>query len=237
MEGLGINGGAFIVSAICFLILFAIGLKFWPNLIRALMAMQAKIQKIHEDAAVAAQARANAEEDAEKIRQQARQEANHILEDTKGKAEVITTQMITEAQNQATAIRKQNEEDCRKQLEQVLLEARQDITNLAIAAAERVITDRLSDHRKDQLLIHDFFTHVPDEAHDLGTGVTVISAIPLLPAEQAEIEECIGAVQPTFVVDPSILGGLIVNYSNGKVKTIDGSVRTKLNLLRTSILQ
>ena len=237
MNGIGLDGGQFFIYLICLLIIVAFGWSQWGKLLDALEARRTAIRKTHENAAAAEEQLANAQRDSEQLVKEARKEAGKIAEDAQTKADQQTTQIIDDAKKQAQGIVDKAREDAKNQLDDVLAEARFHITELSIAAAEKLIGDTLNQDQS-RMLINDFFAHVPEGVHDLGEGVTVTSAVPLSENEKADIERCIGAVNVVFNVNPSILGGIIITYNNGRsVNSIDGSMATKLAALKSSMLR
>lgn len=75
---------------------------------------------------------------------------------------------------------------------------------------------------------------------DRASGVVraeVITAVPVSSAEAERIKSTLsdrlgGAVETTVAQDPSILGGLVIRVGD---RVIDGSVRTRLQQLRTAL--
>jgi F0F1-type ATP synthase delta subunit len=60
----------------------------------------------------------------------------------------------------------------------------------------------------------------------------VVSAMPLSDDEQARAKKEIGADDVTFVVNPAILGGLIIRSGD---RVVDGSVRSGLSDLASRL--
>lgn len=232
MEGIGIDGGTLIVYTICFLIIAVAGYFVWPKLMKALAAKREQIKKTHEDAEAAQKTRENANKDADEFMKLKHQEANKLVDDAKNKAEEVAAGIIAKANTDAAKIKSDAQTEAKEKLDSVLSEARQDIINLSLAAAEQFIGDYYSDPQKSHALIADFFAHIPPETGNMGPGVTVTSAIPLEPDEKQTIIEIIKSPDATFVVDPSILGGIILN---GKTRKIDNSIKTKTEHLKTSM--
>ena len=104
---------------------------------------------------------------------------------------------------------------------------RSQVAAISIAVAQRLIGEAL-DEKRQQALINDFFSKVPADAKNLSGSVEVVSAMPLSDDEQSRAKKEIGARDVTFVVDPSILGGLIVRSDD---KVVDGSVRSSLGAI------
>ena len=94
-----------------------------------------------------------------------------------------------------------------------------------MAATQKLIGAALDD-KKAKSLIDGFFSDVPKDALKLGGSVEVVSAMPLSADEQSKAKSAISADSISFVVDPNILGGLIVRSGD---RVVDGSVRSGLN--------
>lgn len=82
------------------------------------------------------------------------------------------------------------------------------------------------------------FRRLANEARGVADAV-VTTAVPLPESTQADIAERLGRalgkrVRVTNVVDPSILGGLIVRVGN---RVIDGSVRSQLNRFQQTLVR
>jgi F-type H+-transporting ATPase subunit delta len=83
---------------------------------------------------------------------------------------------------------------------------------------------------------------VYDQLMDIERGVqeaVVTTAVPLMPEQQEALLASIQrfsdlALQPTFVVDPSILAGAVARL--GRHTYIDGSLRTRLAKMKRSLM-
>lgn len=223
---LGINNGFLIAQIINFLLIFGL-LTFllWRPLTNMLDSRAAKIQKGLEDAAAAANARRNAEAEAEKILAQARSEAQLVIEEARGRGDDVAKGIEREARAEADRIRADARARAEDERNQQLAGLRGQVAAIAIAAAQRLIGDSL-DQKRQQALIDDFFSKVPAGAKSMSGHVEVVSAMPLNDAEQNKVKKEIGTQDATFVVDPSILGGLIIRAGD---RVVDGSVRSGLN--------
>jgi F-type H+-transporting ATPase subunit b len=185
----------------------------------------AKIAKGLEDAAVAANARRNAEVEAEKILASARGDIAKAIEEGRARGEEVAKQVEAEARAEAEKIRADARSAAASERDQQLAGLRGQVAAISIAAAQKLIGEAL-DGKKQQALIDDFFSKIPDAAKKLGGHVEVVSAMPLSDSEQSKAKKEIGADDVTFSVDPSILGGLIVRAGD---RVVDGSVRSGLN--------
>ena len=240
MEALGINLGYLIVQILNFAILFVV-LRAWvyKPIVGMLEKRRLAIEQGLEDAKVAAEARANAEKAAEDLLAEARKEASRLVRAATERAEQAAAEVKAQAEHEAEEARKGALAEGEKLKEQALGELRGQVAALAIAAAQKIIGEALDD-RRQRALIQEFFSGVTKgkvvvlEGQALkGESAEVTSALPLTPEEQAivkkEIVDKLGAeIEPSYRVDPSILGGLVVRVGD---RVIDGSVAARLTSL------
>ena len=240
MEALGINLGYLIVQILNFAILFVV-LRAWvyKPIVGMLEKRRQAIEQGLEDAKVAAEARANAEKAAEDLLAEARKEASQLVRAATERAEQAAAEVKAQAEHEAEEARKGALAEGEKLKEQALGELRGQVAALAIAAAQKIIGETLDD-RRQHALIQEFFSGVTKgrvvvlEGQALkGESAEVTSALPLTPEEQAivkkEIVDKLGAeIEPSYRVDPSILGGLVVRVGD---RVIDGSVAARLTTL------
>jgi F-type H+-transporting ATPase subunit b len=226
---LGINAGFLLTQTVNFLVV-AVALYFLliGPLGRLLDERSAKIQQGLEDAQKAASARRNAEQDAEQIRSEARAEAQKLVEESRQRGEEAAQSIRTEAQEEAEKIRADAREQAAAEREAELSGLRNQVANIAVALANRLIGDSLADEARQKELISDFFARVPDGTSGMSGNVTVISAMPLEDDEKSRIEGELGDANVTYRVDPNILGGLVIRSED---RVIDGSVRSGLDEL------
>jgi len=226
---LGINTGFLIAQIINFLIIFVLlTALLWRPLTRMLDSRAVKIQKGLEDAAAAANARRNAEAEAEKILASARADAAREIEAARSRGEEVAKQVINEANQDAERIRTEARARGEEERNKQLADLRSQVANISLAVANNVIRENL-DAKKQSALIDNFFANVPEGAKALkGAKVEVVSAMPLSEAEQNKIKKEIGAAEASFLVDPNILGGLVIRSAD---RVVDGSVRSNMSEL------
>lgn len=232
LDPLGINSGLLFVQTFNFIILaLIISQVLWKPAVNFLDARSAEIQKGLEDAAAAAKARQNAEQEAERIRSEARQEATRALEEARTQGEEIAKGIQNEARSDAERIRSDAQTEAQTARDAELSGLRDQVLNISVALARRIIGETL-DAGRQQDLVSDFFSNVPESARSLTGDVEVVSAMPLTDDEKDRAREEIGADNITFTVEPEILGGIIVRAQE---KVIDASVRGGLNDLSTRL--
>jgi F-type H+-transporting ATPase subunit b len=223
---LGINAGFLIAQIINFSLIFGLLTFFlWRPLVNMLDQRAQKIQKGLEDAAIAANARKNAEAEAERIVAAAKADISKQIEEGRARGEDVRKQIEEEARTEAERIRTEARTAAGAERDQQLAALRGQVAAISIAAAQRLIGANL-DEKRQQSLLDDFFAKVPADAKSLSGQVEVVSAMPLSDAEQAKVKQEIGSSDASFSVDPSILGGLIVRSGD---RVVDGSVRSNLN--------
>lgn len=244
MEALGINLGYLLVQVFNFAILFVV-LRAWVfnPIVNMLEQRREKIAQGLEDARVAEEARAKAEEAADKILAEAQQEANQRVRQATERAEETAREIRTAAETEAGQIRERAGQEAQHAKEEALGELRGQIAALAMAAAQKLIGDAL-DEKRQRSLIDDFFSGVKSgkvvvlEGEKVsGASADVTSAVPLTDKEQEQVKEDVlaklgGSATVSFKVDPSILGGLIIRVGD---KILDGSVAGKLENMRQTV--
>lgn len=244
MEALGINLGYLFVQIFNFLIVLVV-LRAWvyKPVVGLLQKRRETIAQGLEDARIAAEARANAEQAAEGIVAEAQQEANKMVREATERAEQAAAEVKVGAEKEAEGTRKSALAEGEALRTQALGEVRGHVASLAVAAAQKIIGDALDQERQKQL-VKEFFSGIEAgkvvvlEGEDLsGESATVTSALPLSSEEQQSIEselrKQIGSdSEIVFQVDPDILGGLVIRVGD---KVIDGSVAGKLTALAQSL--
>ena len=244
MEALGINLGYLLVQIFNFLIVLVV-LRAWvyKPVVGLLQKRRVTIAQGLEDARVAAEARANAEQEAETVLAEAQQKSNNIVREATDRAEQAAAEVKTEAEKEAEQSRQSALAEGEQLVNQALGEVRNQVAALAIAAAQKVINEAL-DEKRQQKLIDEFFSGIEGglvvvlEGEELaGESATVTSALPLSAEEAQRIEkglhEQLGSeAKVEFRVNPAILGGLVVRVGD---KVIDGSVSGKLAALEQSL--
>jgi F-type H+-transporting ATPase subunit b len=244
LEGLGINLGYVLVQIASFLVMLVI-LRAWvyKPVLNMLENRRKTIAQGLEDARIAEQARANAEQEAEQVLTKAQQEAAERVREATTRADEAAREIRAEAEKEAAEIRQSAFAEAEQAKTQALGELRGQVAALAISAAQRIIGETL-DERKQHALIEEFFSGVKQGKVTLlegealtGSSAEVISALPLNNEEQdvirTEVVEKMGSgASISFRVDPAILGGLVIRVGD---KVLDGSVSGKLQGLRQSL--
>jgi F-type H+-transporting ATPase subunit b len=241
LEKLGINLGFLLVQIINFAIIFIV-LKawVWGPITKALEDRKKKIAQGLEDARVAAEARANAEEAADKILGEAQTKAGDIIKEAIGRAEVLHKEIVAEADKDIQTERTNALAEVEEERLRLLSEMRGDVSAIAIAAAQKLIGEALDEKRQHSLLA-EFFSGVKggkvsvlSDSAFTGNSAEVTSALPLTTGEQDQVRSDVikqigEAGTISFRVDPSILGGLVLRVGD---HVVDGSVAGQLGNLQ-----
>lgn len=243
MEALGLNLGYLFVQIFNFAIVFVVlrALAYRP-ILDLLEQRRNKIAQGLEDAQIAAEARANAEEEARQIIAKAQAEASQKVREASERAQAAAREIAAQTEAEAAMARKAALAETQQERDRILADVRGQVAALAIAAAQRLIGEAL-DEKRQHALIAEFFSGVKAgevvvlEGADLrGASAEITSALPLTDNEKnvvrQDIVSKIGSQTVTFRVDPNILGGLVVKVGD---KVLDGSVAGQLETLRQSL--
>lgn len=240
MAELGINLGFLVFQILNFTIVALVLYRLaYKPIINTLETRRQKIAQSLEDARIAAEARANAEEEARKIISKAQAEAAERVREATQRAEAAGLEVKNLAEAESVKIREEAKADAALERERILGDLRGQVAGLAMAATQKLIGD-VMDEKRQRDLIDQFFSGVKtgkvvvlEEADIKGATAEITSALPLTDSEKAtvraEITSKVGAQTVAFRVDPNILGGLIVKVGD---KVLDGSVAGQLEFMR-----
>ena len=236
MEALGINLGFLIFQILAFVIVL-LTLQAWvyKPMLDMMDARRKKIAQNMEDARIAAEARADAEQEAAKVLAEAQTQASQIVSEATERAAEAAKDVRTSVEAEAAKARQAAMTEAEVERNRILGDLRGQVAALAIAAAQKLVGEAL-DEKRQHVLIDEFFSGVKsgkvivlDSAGLKGESAEVTSALPLNPSEQEVVKKDIlskvGAQAVTFRVDPSILGGLVLKVGE---KVLDGSGSGKL---------
>ena len=244
MEKLGLNLGYLLVQVFNFLAMFVV-LRAWvyKPIMGILDKRRETIAQGLEDARIAEEARANAENDAQRIMLDAQSKANSIINEATERADKVVVDIIAEAQNEINKERSATLSEVEEERSRMLGDLRGQVAALAIAAAQKLVGESLDEKRQHSLL-SEFFSGVKSgkvvilENQNLsGESAEVVSALPLTDEEQSIVKKEIltkmgSKSEVAFRIDPAILGGLVVRVGD---KVLDGSVAGKLDDMRQNV--
>ena len=243
MEALGLNLPFLLVQIVNLLIVYTVVAKWIVGPIVGMLDKRREtIAQGMEDARVASEARANAEEEAARIKSEAQAEASKIVSDATGRAQAAGKDVKAAAEVEAAKAAEKALANVEAERNQMLGDLRGQVAALAIAGAQKLVGEAL-DEKRQHALLSDFFAGVKsgkvlvlDGADFKGDSAEVTSALPLTDAEQTTVKKDVlakaGAQAVSFLVDPAILGGLVIKVGD---KIIDGSVAGKLEALRQNM--
>ena len=238
MEALGINLGLLIVQLIAFtIVMLTLNAWVYKPMLDMMETRKKKIGQGLEDARVAAEARANAEKDAAKIIADAQAEASKVVREATERAEVASKDVRAAAEGEAAKARDAAMAEAELERGRILGDLRGQVAALAIAAANKLVSEAL-DEKKQRALLDEFFSGVKSGKVVVvgeslkGDSAVVTSALPLSNDEQAAVKQSVSAKDYSFKVDPFILGGLVIKVDE---KVLDASVAGKLEGLRSAL--
>lgn len=153
-------------NAIWYLVIFAILMLLVKHYAWGPVSdmMEKRRQKIIDDLDSAASDRKKAEtlaNEREAALKDSRQEATKILSDAKENAQKTSSEIVANANTDAASIRKKAEEDAKKAKTEALDAARDQVADISVAIAEKIIAKNLS--AKDQKdLVNQFIKGLND---------------------------------------------------------------------------
>ena len=150
-----LDPGLFIWTILTFLILFFVLAKFaWKPLLAALESRENTIKSSLEDAEKAKTELERLNTESEEIMAKARSEAQTIRVEAKAAAEKIKADVMVQAGEDAKKIREEAEKQIQVEKDKAITEIRQEVVNLTMNVAEKVIRKNLS-KEDNQSLIED----------------------------------------------------------------------------------
>jgi F-type H+-transporting ATPase subunit b len=243
MAALGINLGYLIFQLLNFTIVMVLlyALAYKP-IVKALETRKEKIAQSLEDARIAAEARANAEEDARAIIAKAQAEAADKVRGATQRADQVALEVKAAAEADAVKIREDATAEAVQERDRILGDLRGQIASLAMAATHKLVSETL-DEKRQHAILDDFFSGLKagkvtllEDVSLQGATAEVTSALPLSDNEKEivrkDILSKIGVQKVSFRVNPAILGGLVVKVGD---KVLDGSVAGQLETMRQSL--
>ncbi len=244
MEKLGINLGYLIVQILNFVVIFLVVKKWiYDPMLKYLEKRRNTIAEGVENARIASEERANAEQQAQKILAEAQAKAAEVMREATIRADAVAQDIKNAAEGEALKIREAAKAELDKEKGVLLEQLRPEITALALSAAQKIIGESL-DEQRQRALLAEFFSGVKANKVVLlegesisGAEAEVVSALPLTASEKDIVSKDIlaksGAQKVSFLVDPSILGGLVIKVGD---RILDGSVSSKLDELKQKVV-
>jgi len=148
-----LDPGLFIWTILTFLILFFVLSKFaWRPLLEALESRENTIRSSLDDAEKAKQELESLNAETETIISEARSEAQSIRLEAKSAAEKVKADIIAQAGEDAKKLRDENEKQIQVEKDRAINEIRQEVVDLTLTVAERVIRKNLSKEDNQDLI-------------------------------------------------------------------------------------
>lgn len=167
---LGINLRDFILHALNFIVLvFILSRVLYKPLVRILDERQRRVRESMERAEQVRIAAERADQEREALLGQTRREVQEMLAQATQVAERIQTDARTDAQHQAQRIIERAQQEAQAERTQSMAELRREVANLAVMAAERVISRNLDTPAQRQL-VDEFLAERPNGARSDGNG-------------------------------------------------------------------
>ena len=152
---LGVNWKLFLAQLVNFGIVL---LVFWKWVVKplgeTLTRRQEKIESGLKNSEYIEKEKAHFEQWRMNEMRKTRDEADKILQSALVSSEKVKTEAMVAAQHQASKLVEQTKATLQQEKESMLLEAKQDIATLVVAASEKILHAKL-DQKKDQELISD----------------------------------------------------------------------------------
>lgn len=244
LNALGINLGYLLVQIFNFAIMFVV-LRAWAYrpVVKALENRRASIEQGFRDARVAAEARANAEEEAQTILAKAQAKAGEVVREATQRAEAAGRDVRGVAESEAVVIREAALAEAQVERDRLLSDVRGQIAALAMAATQKLVGETL-DEKRQHALLNEFFSGIKagkvvvlENVQFAGASAEITSALTLTDEEQVTVKDEVlskigDQASVAFRVDPSILGGLVIRVGD---KVLDNSVVSKLEELRQNL--
>ena len=159
-----INTGLSLWALIVFVILLALLAKFaWGPILNALDARERNIQGSIDDATRLRREAADALDQHRLQLRQARHEAQHIIAEAKEAASRLGSEMEAKAREESAAIVQRARREIEVERDAVLEAIRRETVGLALAAASRLVRQRL-DSAEDRELVNDYLSSLSTTA-------------------------------------------------------------------------
>lgn len=159
-----INTGLSLWALIVFLILLGLLAKFaWGPILKALEAREQNIQSSIDDAARLRREASDALDQHRLRLHEARHEARHIIAEAKEASARLGSEMEAKAREESAAIVQRARREIEVERDAVLEAIRKETVGLALAAASRLVRQRL-DAPEDRALVDDYLASLSDAA-------------------------------------------------------------------------
>lgn len=149
----------FIAELFAFVIILLVLYRYvWPIIQKLMSDRQEVIQKQVDDSAAAAATVKQAEERFDSALAQARHETARIRDDARADAHRLRVELREQADREVDRIRQRGEEHLVAQREQTVRQLKAEIGGLAMALAERIVTESLAEDQSRRASVDRFLT-------------------------------------------------------------------------------
>lgn len=161
---LDINPGLIIWTIVTFLVLLFVLKKLaWKPLLEALTAREERIRESLEQADHARHEAQRLIEENQKQMQQAQGEFQRLMREAREEADKLRTKRKQDAEAEARKIIEQGKMEIEREKEAALVQLRNEVADLAILAASRILDEEL-DEKKHRKLVDSFLGGLPRQA-------------------------------------------------------------------------
>jgi F-type H+-transporting ATPase subunit b len=154
------NGTIFFELLLFLVVLWILAKKIVPRISSAIEQRQETIRKQFEDAESAKQRLEAAEKEYQAALAETRRESTRLREEAQAERAQIIEEARSEATRRAEEILESNRDRLATERHQILLSLRNEIGELAVTLAEKVVHDSLRDDNRQRQLIDDFIAGV-----------------------------------------------------------------------------
>jgi F-type H+-transporting ATPase subunit b len=152
MESLGIDLKLIIAQLINFGILFFLLSKFaYKPIMNLLDTRQKKIEQGLADAEASAKKLADVEAETAKLMDKTSKDADQIMNNAKAAAKVEAAELIKKATDQADRTTKNAEAEAKSAKDNVVSEAKKELSNVIVMALDKIVGKELSEEEKKKL--------------------------------------------------------------------------------------
>lgn len=158
---LDINPGLIIWTIVTFIVLLFVLKKLaWKPLLEALTAREEKIRESLEQAEHARHEAQRLIEENQKQMAQAQGEFQRLMREAREEADKLRAKRKQEAEAEARKIIEQGKMEIEREKEAALVQLRNEVADLAILAASRILDEEL-DEKKQRKLVDSFLSNLP----------------------------------------------------------------------------
>lgn len=153
-------GLMFWITLTFLLLLFVLRRFAWGPITKALTEREARIEESINSAQKALEEARQIQADNEKARRESEQEAQRILREARETAERLRTEEVEKTRQQLRQMQEQAQAEIEREKQGALSELRSEVADLAIRAAEKILSETL-DAGRQKKIVKDFLEDLP----------------------------------------------------------------------------